>query len=123
MTYAGFKSMLYAGLKAEDPRVKAALDWISKNYTLEENPGLGAGGLYYYYYLFAKAMESNGVNEFTDSKGVKHNWRNELALQLMALQKTNGNWLNDRSSRWMEGDPNLATAYALVALNRCAKKK
>ncbi len=123
MTYAGFKSMLYAGLKADDPRVKAALDWISKNYTLEENPGLGAGGLYYYYYLFAKAMEANGVNEFTDAKGAKHNWRNELALQLIALQKANGNWLNDRSSRWMEGDPNLATAYALVALNRCVGRK
>lgn len=121
MTYAGFKSMLYAGLKADDPRVKAALEWISKNYTLEENPGLGAGGLFYYYYLFAKAMDANGQEELVDAGQKSHKWREELAKQLISLQKANGSWVNDRSSRWMEGDPNLATAYALVALSNCAE--
>jgi squalene-hopene/tetraprenyl-beta-curcumene cyclase len=31
MTYAGLKSMIYAGLTKDDPRVKAAWDWIRKN--------------------------------------------------------------------------------------------
>jgi squalene-hopene/tetraprenyl-beta-curcumene cyclase len=35
MTYAGLKSMIYAGLKPDDPRVKAAIEYIAKNYTLE----------------------------------------------------------------------------------------
>jgi squalene-hopene/tetraprenyl-beta-curcumene cyclase len=123
MTYAGFKSMLYAGLKPDDPRVTAAIEWIGKNYTVEENPGMGAGGLYYYYYLFAKAMDAYGVDEFKDAAQKPHAWRAELAAQLIKLQQANGSWVNDKSSRWMEGDPNLVTAYALVALNRCAGKK
>ena len=42
MTYAGLKSMIYAGVKHDDPRVKAAYEWIQKHYTLDENPGMGA---------------------------------------------------------------------------------
>ena len=45
MTYAGLKSMIYAGLTADDPRVKAASAYITKHYTLDENPGLGQRGL------------------------------------------------------------------------------
>ncbi|MCA9067913.1 MAG: hypothetical protein KDA84_03270, partial [Planctomycetaceae bacterium] len=56
MTYAGLKSKVYAGLKKEDPRVKAAFDWISKFYSLDENPGEGTKGLYYYYHTFAKTL-------------------------------------------------------------------
>jgi len=48
MTYAGLKSMIFAGLTADDPRVKAALSWLARHYTLDENPGLGDAGLYYY---------------------------------------------------------------------------
>ncbi len=44
MTYAGLKSMIYAGLKADDPRVKAAREWIAKFYTVSENPGLDQQG-------------------------------------------------------------------------------
>ena len=56
MTYAGLKSMIYAGLVRDDPRVKAALTYITNHYTLDENPGLGQQGLYYYYHTFAKTM-------------------------------------------------------------------
>ena len=38
MTYAGLKSFLYAGIGRTIRRVKAALEWIRKHYTLEENP-------------------------------------------------------------------------------------
>ena len=44
MTYAGLKSMIYAGLTRDDPRVKAALDYITQHYTLDENPGPGPAG-------------------------------------------------------------------------------
>ena len=56
MTYAGLKSMIYAGLRPDDPRVKAASDYITRHYTLDENPGLGQKGLYYYYQTFAKTL-------------------------------------------------------------------
>ena len=40
MTYAGLKSMIYAGLSRDDPRVKAVLSYIIQHYTVDENPGL-----------------------------------------------------------------------------------
>ena len=54
MTYAGLKSMIYAGVDRDDQRVKAALSWIRKNYDVSENPGMGASGHYYYLHTFAK---------------------------------------------------------------------
>ncbi|MEN6450075.1 MAG: prenyltransferase/squalene oxidase repeat-containing protein, partial [Thermoguttaceae bacterium] len=61
MTYSGLKSMIYAGLKKDDPRVKAAIKWIGKNYDLKSNPGMGQAGLYYYYHTFAKALDAFGA--------------------------------------------------------------
>jgi squalene-hopene/tetraprenyl-beta-curcumene cyclase len=118
MTYSGLKSMIYAGLTKDDPRVKAALEWIRKNYDLENNPGMGDAGLYYYYHTFAKALDVFGVDEIEDAKGVRHDWRRELAETLARRQQVNGSWVN-KNSRWMEGDPNLATAFALLALSYC----
>jgi squalene-hopene/tetraprenyl-beta-curcumene cyclase len=122
MTYAGFKSMLTAGLTKDDPRVKAALEWIRKNYAINENPGMGANGLYYYYYLFARALKADGIETLEDDKGGKHDWRKELAEAVLSQQKGNGSWVNKESDKWMEGDPNLVTAYALVVLKNCEAK-
>ncbi len=78
MTYAGLKSFLYAGVSKDDPRVKAAIDWVRKHYTVTENPGQKDSGLFYYYHTFAKAMDALGEEPFVDAKGVKHDWRQEL---------------------------------------------
>lgn len=122
MTYAGLKSMIYAGLKPNDPRAKAAFNWIQKHYSLEENPGMGQQGLYYYYHTFAKALMAMEMDLLHDSKGVAHDWRKELASQLQTLQMPNGSWVN-KAERWYEGDPNLATAYSLLALGYCDAPK
>ena len=118
MTYAGLKSMIYAGLTATDPRVKAASEWIGRHYTVAENPGLGEQGLFYYYDTFAKTMAALKVNEFEDAQQAKHDWRKELAEQLFTVQQANGSWVNPKE-RWMEGDPNISTAYTLLALKYC----
>jgi squalene-hopene/tetraprenyl-beta-curcumene cyclase len=118
MTYAGLKSMIHAGLTPDDPRVKAATDWARQFYTLEENPGLGQQGLFYYYHTFAKALDVMGVDLFEDASGAKHDWRRELADHLAEIQKENGSWVNS-ADRWYEGDPNLVTAYTLLALSYC----
>ena len=115
MTYAGLKSMIFAGVGPDDPRVKAALKWLAEHYTLEENPGLGQAGLYYYYNLMAKALEAVDQPRFADSGGTEHDWRAEMTAELLKRQRENGSWVND-DRRWMEGDPNLATAFALLAL-------
>lgn len=119
MTYAGLRSMIYAGLTAEDPRVKAATKWIQENYTLTDNPGMGPNGLFYYYQLFSKALDTMQAETIVDSKQVTHDWRKELAEELFKLQAENGSWVNTESTRWFEGDPNLVTAYSLIALKAC----
>ncbi len=121
MTYAGLKSMIYAGLDRNDPRVKAALTYITQHYTLDENPGLGQQGLYYYYHTFAKTMAVLGEPSLVDAKGASHDWKAELVAALAKRQEPNGGWVN-RADRFMEGDPNLVTAYALLALAYTRKK-
>jgi len=119
MTYAGLKSMIYAGLTKEDKRFKAASDWIAKNYTVAENPGRGAAGLYYYYQTMAKTLEVLNVPFFEDASGKKNNWRADLSEHLISIQKENGSWMNESSSQYMENDANLVTGYALLAMALC----
>ncbi len=121
MTYAGLKSMIHAGLKPDDPRVKAATEWLRKHYSLAENPGLGNAGLYYYYQTFARALAAAGVSEFRDAAGTSHDWRAELIAALAKRQQPDGSWVNE-NARWMEGNPNLVTGYALLALTKCREK-
>lgn len=115
MTYAGLKSMIYAGVSADDPRVKAAVTWIQKNYDLKSNPGMEQAGLFYYYQTFAKALNALKMDKIKDAKGVEHDWRAELIAELTARQKPDGSFVNDEK-RWMESDANLVTGYALLAL-------
>ncbi|APW61164.1 prenyltransferase/squalene oxidase repeat-containing protein [Paludisphaera borealis] len=121
MTYAGLKSMIYAGLTPDDPRAKAALEYIKKHYSLDENPGLGERGLYYYYLVFAKALSVLGGDRFKDASGVDHDWRAELIAALAKRQGPNGEWVN-KADGFMEGDANLVTAYGLLALAATRKK-
>ena len=121
MTYAGLKSMIYAGLGPDDPRVKAATRWLAEHYSLEENPGMGTAGLYYYYQTLAKALAATGEPSFADAAGKKHDWRAELIAAIASRQKPDGSWVNP-NNRWLEGDANLVTGYALLALSYCRPK-
>ncbi len=121
MTYAGLKSMIFAGVDPNDPRMKAAWEWVHKFYTVKENPGMGQNGLYYYFMVFSKAMAATGDDVVKDAAGKEHDWRKELAEHVFSLQGENGSWVNT-APRWYEGDPNLATAYTLIALSYCEPK-
>jgi squalene-hopene/tetraprenyl-beta-curcumene cyclase len=121
MTYAGLKSMIYAGLTKDDPRVKAAWGWIGRNWTLDENPGLRLGsapsannGVFYYYHTLARALHAYGEPLITDTKGVKHDWRAELIAKLEATQSKDGSWIG--SEKWMENRPILSTTFAVLSL-------
>lgn len=118
ISYAGLLGYIYAELDKKDPRVVAVLEWLRKNYTLDENPGMGAQGLFYYYHTMAKALSIYGAKELEVANGSKVNWRQELALRLINLQKPDGSWLNDAQGRWWEKDPVLVTAYAVLSLER-----
>ena len=115
ISYAGMMVFAFARIDRDDERVKAVIDWLGRNYTLEENPGMGAEGVYYYYHLMAKALTAQGVRQLNGPSGKTIAWENELAAKLISLQKKDGSWQNP-TKRWMEGDSNLTTAYVLVAL-------
>ncbi|HEY2588070.1 MAG TPA: prenyltransferase/squalene oxidase repeat-containing protein [Tepidisphaeraceae bacterium] len=124
ITYAGLKSMIYAGLSHDDPRVKAAWKWVTNNWTLDENPGIrygdptnpkgGDDGLFYYYHTLARALHAYGQPVITDARGAKHDWRAELVEKLATQQQGDGHWTGIQ--KWMENKPILSTAYAILAL-------
>ena len=116
ISYAGLLSYIYANLKRDDPRVLAVFEWLRKNYTLQENPGMGPQGLYYYFHTMTKALTIYGVNELELANGQKINWRKEVAMKLINLQQRDGSWVNEEHGRWWEKDPALVTAYALLSL-------
>ncbi len=116
MSYAGLLSFIYADMDKQDPRVQAALDWLQRNFSVTENPGLKSQGLYYYYHTMAKALSLHGVETLELADGSKVKWREKLALELFDAQQRDGSWANRGSSRWWEDDPVLVTAYALLTL-------
>lgn len=120
MTYAGFKSYVYANLDRDDPRVRHALEWIRRHYTLDENPGLGDEGMYYYFVTFSRALDAWGLPTITTlnadgSTAEPRDWANDLIDRLAALQNPDGSF-RSLDDRWMEDNPVLITAYALLAL-------
>jgi squalene-hopene/tetraprenyl-beta-curcumene cyclase len=131
MTYALLKCLVFSGLPKDDPRVQAAYAWCQKNYTLDVNPGFVAGadpsaayqGLFYYFHTMARALDSMGADALVDGSGKTRNWRAELCGRLVSMQsKIDKSWLNQNSPRWFEGNPLLATAYALLALDSALPK-
>ena len=126
MTYAAVKSMIYAGLKKDDPRITAAFSWIRNHWTVEENPGMatpenpdrGQMGYFYYLAVMARALQVLEVETVTDVTGQEHLWAQELATVLIKRQNPDGSWSNP-IDRWWEADPVLATSYALQTLNIC----
>jgi squalene-hopene/tetraprenyl-beta-curcumene cyclase len=127
MTYAGFKSYVYAQLPRDDIRVLAAYDWIRQNYTLDENPGVGTDGLYYYFLTFARALDAWGspTIDVIPSDGTRtidrRDWANDLIDRLAELQNEDGSF-RSVDDRWMESDPVLITAYSLIALQHAARQ-
>jgi squalene-hopene/tetraprenyl-beta-curcumene cyclase len=123
MTYAGFKTYLYAELPRTDRRVTAAYDWIRRNYSVSENPGIGSAGRYYYYVVFARALRAWGeptvklLSEGNTPTGQERPWRADLVDTLAGLQNEDGSF-KSVDQRWMEGDVELITAYALTALRQ-----
>ena len=127
MSYALLKGFLFAGLPKEDPRVAAVFEWVSRNYTVDENPGFqnaadpreAKQGYFYYLYTMGRTLDVYGTGEIVDGKGRKHDWRAEISGRLASLQREDGSWINEDSERWWEGNPVLATAYALLTLPHC----
>ncbi|MGI6495700.1 MAG: prenyltransferase/squalene oxidase repeat-containing protein [Kiritimatiellia bacterium] len=115
MTYAGIESMIYAQVDRTDPRVRSAIAWAGRNWTVEENPGQGIRGLYYYYVIMAKALALMGEEGLVAEDGTPIDWRGDLVAQLAKTRDEEGFWANEDNTFW-ESDPSLVTAYAVLCL-------
>ena len=121
ISYAGLKSFIYAELHKDDPRVQAVMTWLGRNYTLDENPGMGKQGLYYYLHLMTKALTAYGADTFQTADGKVHDWRYDLLKKFVQLQRADGFWQNDNNRFW-ENDPVLVTSYSLLAIEIIQKR-
>jgi len=117
MTYAGYLSYVYAKLRPDDSRVKAAERWISANYTLDENPGMARQGLYYYYHTFALAFAARGQKTLKLADGREVDWARDIGAKLLSLQEADGGWTNS-ADRWHEGSRVICASYSLHALGK-----
>ena len=113
MTYAAVLSMCSARLDRGDPRVRQSLDYLTRFWSVDENPGMGSQGLYYFYDIMARALTAAGVRKVGE-----HDWRRELSAKVRSLQRPDGSWANDNNRFW-EADPVLCTSFALIVLNLC----
>ncbi|MBK7874878.1 MAG: hypothetical protein IPJ77_03875 [Planctomycetes bacterium] len=131
MSYALLKGYILCGLPKDDPRMKACWEWLRKNYTLDVNPGFESSsepnapyqGLFYYLHTMAKTLSLYGEETIVDAAGKANPWRKQLCGRLVAMQKKeDGSWVNENASRWWEGNPVLATTYALLSIDAAMPK-
>lgn len=124
MTYVGMLALMYADVSREDVRVQSAMDWASKHWSLDENPGMGNQGLFFFYNIIAKCMNAMNKETIPTASGEAIKWREELADKVISIQKIDpatghGYWINENNRFW-ESDQVLSTAYNLVALQLAA---
>jgi squalene-hopene/tetraprenyl-beta-curcumene cyclase len=126
MTYAGLKSMIYAGLSKDDPRVVAAHDWVQNNWTLDENPGMAEGdpdkarwGHFYYLITLARALDAYDEPMLDTPTMGEIDWRIELINAAAEMQNPDGSWQGE--SKWQEDQKVLVTSYVVNALNTARK--
>ncbi|MCB9538045.1 MAG: terpene cyclase/mutase family protein [Myxococcales bacterium] len=120
MSFAGLKSLMFAKAKKDDPRVKAAWEWVKANYDFNSHPGMGTTSYYYYLQTAASALETYGEKVVPDAKGRKRYWVQDLLTKMMALQQPNGAWKNENPKYW-EGNELLATARAVITMNHALR--
>ena len=122
MTYSGLLALVYCRIGPDDPRVRSTLDWASRHWTLDENPGVGDQGLYFFYDVLGRALSAAGVQEIPlagGGGGASVKWNAALAAKLASLQCADGSFAN-RNGRFWENDRVLTTGYSAVALSFAA---
>ena len=116
MTAAGLWSLQAAGETTEDPAAGAALTWLGENFDVTENPGFSDSAYYYYAWALARALRTSGAPALVSPDGDLLAWAVELADEMMARQSMDGAWRNMDSSAYWEGDPVVATCFALLGV-------
>ena len=101
----------------EDPTgIQRGLDWLGRNFSVSHNPGSrveqqGRNWLFYYLYALERVGRMTGRRFIGE-----HDWYREGAEFLLKQQdRLTGAW---RGFAYVETEPSLATAYALLFLSK-----
>ena len=89
--------------------------------TWRANPGKGTAGLFYYYITFAKALDALG-NANSKRPTANRMLGTTICCPMAGQQEKDGSWVN-ANNQWLEGDANLTTGFALLALSYCRPQK
>lgn len=122
MTYAGMLALIYADVDKTDTRVRSAFKWATDRWSLEENPGMGQQGLFFFFNVLSKSLHAYGADVVPVNDGKTVDWRVETAKKVLSLQTIDpstghGYWLN-KNGRFWERDPVLVTSYTILTLEQ-----
>ncbi len=116
MTAAGLWSLLASGMALSSTSASSALTWLGAHFSASENPGFGGVAYYYYAWTLARALRAAGAPAMVSGDGEVVHWARELASELVARQGPDGRWVNTESDAYWEGIPEVATTFALLAI-------
>lgn len=121
MTCAGFASIYITNseLNAKNGKGGAmpqqatkTLEWIVKNFSVEENPGRGNSWHYYYLYSMERAGIITGLKKFGS-----YDWHLEGAKFLVFSQNPDGSWQEATEGK-RDGGEVITTSFGLLFLGK-----
>jgi squalene-hopene/tetraprenyl-beta-curcumene cyclase len=111
MTGAGLWGLLLCGVPKSDPRVVAAMDWVTAHYSWDTNPGVGWWRMFYYYLSMSKALTMHGETLINGQ-----DWYPDLYAKIVGMQIDAGSGKGYWTTTSEDMGPDLTTAYAILAL-------
>jgi hypothetical protein len=122
MTADGLRALLRCGLAEDHPRVVAARDWLTRNFSAAHNPGsfeadrvvLQDATWYYWTWAASHAFLAVHIEQFPTRDGPVA-WPEAFSRELLQRQRPDGSWVN-RFTDAKEDDPLVATSWATAAL-------
>ena len=97
------------------PALNKATQWLATSFSPTVNPGTSGVQGWHFYYLFA-ASEAGRMAKL--KKFGEHDWRQEGAKELLALQGPDGSW---KGRGHAEDNPHVATSMALLFFRQGAE--
>ncbi|HEY2840373.1 MAG TPA: hypothetical protein VGJ26_14550 [Pirellulales bacterium] len=129
-TADGLCALAACGVKANDARAAAAIDWLARQDKVDVVPGFAApesegedepdgasaaeGLRFYYYAALARVIRAYPEAKFAERK-------TELIAEIIRRQRPDGSWQN-ANNVMREDDPLIATSLAIAALGILSAK-